>query len=294
MKGPQVSLSIIAIAVLLLGSGSAVAHHYPPVDHLANWTIYEGADGYMQVSEDDTKETEYENYRTFYASVFIELPEGMTATEYCGMPFFSQPTLYDSDGFNGENSPGQGDGYYVSYDDCSWSDSKLPLYKDPNTGLLDASSRCFVNIGFVNLRGSSDDILGTYEWDSSHTLFVEHVHHHYVSVSNNGCEEKGEFPMALVLGGAVTVIAILGGIFYWRKDEGTEEESEEESEIPVQQPESSEPAVVNDQDGGLLEEKESNQEKNEGGRNSKFCPSCGLTNDSNGKFCKDCGTDLSV
>ena len=96
--------------------------------------------------------------------------------------------------------------------------------------------------------------------------------------------------MVLVLGAAVTAISILGGIFYWRKDDGIEEESE----FPVQQPESSKPAAVNEQVGSLLEENESNQEKNEDGLNSKFCPSCGLTNDSNGKFCKDCGTDLSV
>lgn len=275
MKGPQVSLSIIAIAVLLLGGGSAVAHHEPMFYDQAEWTIYEGRDGYMQVSEDDT----------FTAEVYIKLPEGLTATEYCGMSFFSQPTLYDSDGFNGEYSAGQNNGYYVSNLDCDYWGSELLPYKSPDTGLL--TEGCFANIGFVWLH-PPHDVEGTYEWESpGQYLFVQYPQH---NDRQTGCEEKGEFPMALVLGAAVTVIAILGGIFYWRKDEGTEEESE----IPVQQPESSEPAVVNDQEGGLLEEKESNQEKNEGGRNSKFCPSCGLTNDSNGKFCKDCGTDLSV
>ena len=281
MKGPQVPLSIIAIAVLLLGSGSAVAHHEPMFYDQAEWTIYEGRDGYMEVSEDDTSTDD-----TFTASVYIKLPEGFTATEYCGMSFFSQPTLYDSDGFNGEYSAGQNDGYYVSDFDCNTWGSELLPYKSPDTGLL--TEGCFAKIGFVWLH-PPQDVEGTYEWESpGQYLFVQYPQHRDIPATS--CEEKEGFPMALVLGAAVTVIAILGGIFYWRKDEGTEEESE----IPVQQPESSEPAVVNDQDGGLLEEKESNQEKNEGGRNSKFCPSCGLTNDSNGKFCKDCGTDLSV
>ena len=277
MKGPQVSLSIIAIAVLLLGSGSAVAHHYPPVDYHANWTIYEGGDGYMEISEDY-----FDSDGQFTALVYVEVIPGTGSI--CDMPFFSQPWLLDSDGWGGENT-GQNDGYYR--ESCEEQHLLFPLFKDRTTHMPADSNICLQQIGFVWLR--SDDNAGTYQWDTSHDLWVLDPNHNDAN-QYIGCEEEEGFPMALVLGAVVTVIAILGGIFYWRKDGVTEEESE----IPVQQTESSEPAAVNDQDGGLLEEKESNQEKNEGVRNSKFCPSCGLTNDSNGKFCKDCGTDLSV
>jgi hypothetical protein len=316
----KVILSIVSVLVLFLGSFSSIAHHNPHFSHQANWTVYEGSDGIMDISEDELSEGQNQSPEGNYqATVYVEVSPG-AGDDFCTSSQLRQPDLYDSEGnTNPVGSTNPNDDYYL--ESCKNGELLLPLFKNKQ-GYLVESNVCLVEIGFVWLRDND-----TYEWDSHDYLFVLDPSHReevwFDLADYGGCidEDKGGIDVFALIGLVAISSGIIGGLYWmvYRKagskgrnqrnsreiskqpefsepavenvhDEGNEKETEK----PFQQSESSEPAVVNDQSGGLLEKNESNQEQNEGVRYSKFCPSCGLSNESNGKFCKDCGTNLSA
>ena len=198
--------------MILMGSGSAVAHHYPPSDHYANWTIYEGGDGNMEITEDDLDPN-----GGVTLQVFVEVIPG--TDWFCSQPFYNPPELYDSEGrTNQYQSSNPNEDYFQ--ESCALEDSWFPIFKDRTNNMAADSSVCLLNIGFVWLNQyNEEENTGTYRWETSHDLWVMDSHHESsFGGTDQACDYAEEgIPAMAILGAAGTGIAILGGIFYWRK-----------------------------------------------------------------------------